>query len=177
MLIKKAIFSVNHGKIAFGIDKDIKGGPSIQRTPLSPTIYIYIFFFLFAAGAKNSKDKLYNQTWWKIVHMHHQAQAPILICMIQRRTLWIRFVLILNSYTYTNFIGFPWVCNLHSELAVSYLWDNLMSPPCTGNSELTVSYKHNLSSSCEFTVSWLSVLKMRPPLDNSVELSVNMVLA
>ena len=60
-----------------------------------------------------------------------------------------------------------------------------MSSPCNGSSELTVSRKlmeslqqaRSVSSSCEFTVRKLSVLKMSPPLYNSDELSVSMMLA
>ena len=31
----------------------------------------------------------------------------------------------------------PWVCNWHHELAVSYSWDQPISSPCSGISELT----------------------------------------
>ena len=34
-------------------------------------------------------------------------------------------------------LSFPWVCNSHHELALSYSWDQPISPPCSGSSELT----------------------------------------
>ena len=36
-------------------------------------------------------------------------------------------------------VSLPWVCILHLELAESYSWDQPMSPPCCGSSELTVN--------------------------------------
>ena len=34
-------------------------------------------------------------------------------------------------------VNFPWVCNSHHVLTVSYLWDQPMSPTCSGSNELT----------------------------------------
>ena len=58
-----------------------------------------------------------------------------------------------------------------------------MSSPCSGSSELTVRVVNSRKAQgkvhqfYEFTVRWLSVLKLSPPWDNSEELSVSMLLA
>ena len=57
-------------------------------------------------------------------------------------------------------VSFPWVCKSHSDLG-----------------QAVREINRSVSSSCEFTVNYLSVLKMNTPLDNSGELSVSIVLA
>ena len=42
------------------------------------------------------------------------------------------------THEMTDTVSFLWVCNSHGELAVSYLWDHLVSSPCSGSSELTL---------------------------------------
>ena len=76
MLIKKAIFSVNHGKIAFGIDKDIKGGPNIQRTPLSPTIF---FFFDLQPEPKTAKTSFTTKVGGKSYTCITKHRHPVSI--------------------------------------------------------------------------------------------------
>ena len=48
-------------------------------------------------------------------------------------------------------VSFPWVCNSHGELALSYLWYHTMSSPWDGSSELTMQThrKFTASSKCE----------------------------
>ena len=53
----------------------------------------------------------------------------------------------------------PWVCNSQCELAVSYLWDEPMSSPCSGSSELTVSMAlaHTFT---EYAAGWMMTLRI-----------------
>ena len=49
-------------------------------------------------------------------------------------------------------VSFPWVCNLHGELAVSYSWDHQMTSPCSSSCELTVRVANSCKAHSKLTV-------------------------
>ena len=55
-----------------------------------------------------------------------------------------------NKMTHT--VSFQWVCSSHGKLAVSYSCNHLISSPCSGNSELTVSVANTWKAHSKLTV-------------------------
>ena len=56
------------------------------------------------------------------------------------------------THKMTHIVSFPWVCNSHCELAVSYSWDHTMSSPRSGSSERTVIVANSRKAHSKLTV-------------------------
>ena len=90
-----------------------------------------------------------------VKNLSSQLTHRKLILKLTERSCWEHSVSSQWTHTMSSHcefaVSFPWVCNSHGELAVTYSWDYQMGSPCS-SSELTVRVANSWKAHSKLTV-------------------------